>query len=691
MDDNTPRARRRRPGGSRFRRVTAVTAAAAAAALAIAGTAWPARAQGTARLARAPDSATIDGAAAYQRIAGFGVSEGFGQAEAIRHASSAVQRQALSDLYSTTSGAGLTILRNEISADPGSTIEPTAPSSPSAPPTYVPLSSVNDDQGQLWLAKKIKAEYGVTNVFADAWSAPPFMKTNGRTDEGGAVCGVSGAVCSSGNWVQAYANYLEHYAADYAAAGVPLSYIGPENEANLSTSYDSMQLNPWQTTEILDVLGPAMAGSRLPTKVECCAAEGWGLAQWYLAAIDADPVADAHTAVLTSHGYDYGAPTARLYDWSKPVWESEWSTFDRWDPSWDDSSDASGLTWAQHIFAALDSANVSAFLYWWGSTTRPPTDDNESLIRINGSTVAPSGRLWAFGNFSRFVRPGAVRVGTATSDGDLTLDAFKNTDKTVTVVALNAGKRPDPVSFALDGTGVPDGAAVTPYLTDSSADVAAQATARVSGGAFGYTLPARSLVTFEIPALSSSAGNNVTAATPGSRCGQRRRPSTGGGLALAGAARRRPGCEYRGHEHRHRRARARQLRRCRRGRQGRGRRRAVRRGRAGDRGGPEGDRRARRRRRAALRGVHRVRRPRHPAHPGAAAGAAAALPGPVARGRVRPRGRGRGGAGDDAAAAVHAGDRADRRPAGGGARLRGDAERGDHPGCPRVRVPRLLR
>ncbi len=32
------------------------------------------------------------------------------------------------------------------------------------------------------------------------------------------------------------------YAADYAAAGVPLSYIGPENEANLAPSYDGMQL-----------------------------------------------------------------------------------------------------------------------------------------------------------------------------------------------------------------------------------------------------------------------------------------------------------------------------------------------------------------------------------------------------------------------------------------------------------------
>ena len=154
-------------------------------------------------------------------------------------------------------GAGLTILRNEISADSGYTIEPTAPSSPTATPTYASLASISNDQGQLSLAQAIKSAYGVTNVFADAWSAPPFMKVNNSVDNGGALCGVPGATCSSGDWRQAYANYLKQYAADYAAAGVPLTYIGPENEANFAPcNYDGMTLTPSQTANFLDVLGP---------------------------------------------------------------------------------------------------------------------------------------------------------------------------------------------------------------------------------------------------------------------------------------------------------------------------------------------------------------------------------------------------------------------------------------------------
>ena len=380
--------------------------------------------------ALAADTASINGATTFQTITGFGASEGFGQASTVMDASSSVQQQVLKYLYSTSGGAGLTILRNEISADSGDTIEPSAPSSPTATPTYVPLSSIGDDQGQLWFAQQIKADDGVTNVFADAWSAPAFMKTSDSTDNGGAVCGLSGASCASGSWVQAYANYLKQYAADYAAAGDPLTYLGPENEANLSTSYDSMQLSPAQTASVLDALGPTMASSGLSTRVECCATEGWNYAQQYAAAIEADPTASADTAVFTSHGYTE-APTTPLSGWSKPAWETEWSTFDSWDPAWDDSSDASGLTWAQHIFAGLDSSNLSAFLYWWGSTTPSANGDNEGLVEINGSTVTPSGRLWAFGNFSDFVRPGAVRIGTSTSDGNLTFDAFKNTNGTV--------------------------------------------------------------------------------------------------------------------------------------------------------------------------------------------------------------------------------------------------------------------
>jgi len=464
--------------------------------------------------ALAAGTASINGGTTYQTITGFGASEAFGEAATVMSASSTVQSQVLNLLYGTSGGAGLTILRNEISADSGSTIEPNSPGSPSAAPSYLSLASINQDAGQLWFAQQIKARFGVTNVFADAWSAPAFMKTNGSAINGGAVCGSPGATCASGDWRQAYANYLKQYAADYSAAGDPLTYVGPENEANLSTSYDSMQMSPAQTANFLDVLGPTMAGTG--TQVECCATEGWDYAQQYAAAIEADSTANADTPVFTSHGYT-SAPTSALSGWSKPAWETEWSTFESWDPAWDDGTDASGLTWAQHIFAGLDQANLSAFLYWWGSTTPSENGDNEGLLEINGSTVIPAGRLWAFANFSDFVRPGAVRIGATTSDGNLTLDAFKNANGNLAIVALNTGSSSDTDTFSLANTGISNGAVVTPYLTNSSSDAAAQATTTVSGGSFTATLPARSLVTYVIPSSSVSTGNTVTVTNPGSR------------------------------------------------------------------------------------------------------------------------------------------------------------------------------
>jgi O-glycosyl hydrolase len=260
-----------------------------------------------------------------------------------------------------------------------------------------------------------------------------------------------------------------------------------------------MLLTPAQTANFLDVLGPTLARSGLRTKVECCATEGWDYAQQYAAAIEADPVANSYTPLFTSHGYTE-APASPLAGWAKPAWETEWSTFETWDPAWDDGTDASGLTWAQHIYTGLTVANLSAFLYWWGSTTPSENGDNEGLLQINGSTVTPSGRLWAFANYSRFVRPGAVRIGASSPDSGIELTAFKNTDGSVAIVALNTATSAVAVPFAVRGTGLRNRTVATPYLTDTSHDTAAQPAITVAGGNFRATVPARSLVTYDIPA-----------------------------------------------------------------------------------------------------------------------------------------------------------------------------------------------
>jgi O-glycosyl hydrolase len=471
---------------------------APAAVLALAVPLTTAATSAGAHASAATSAVVINGATRYQRIAGFGASEAFGQAEVIQNAPTATQQQALNLLYSKSGGAGLTILRNEISADPGTTIEPSAPASPAATPAYLPLTSISDDQGQLWLTQTIKKEYGVTDVFADAWSAPAFMKTNDSADNGGTLCGVPGATCSSGDWQQAYADYLRQYAADYAAAGDPLSYVGPENEANIGPDYDSMIMSPEQTASFLQFLGPTMARSGLPTRAECCATEGWDYAQQYAAAIESDPLANADTPLFTSHGYTE-APASPLAGWSKPVWETEWSTFQAWDPAWDDGTTASGFTWAQNIYAGLTTANLNAFLYWWGSSTPTSNGDNESLIQVNGTTVSPSGRLWAFANYSRFVRPGAIRIGSSASDGSLEVTAFRNVNGSVAIVVLNAAATPQTTAFSVRNTRA-GGALVTPYLTDAAHGTAAQPRIPLWNGAFTATLPARSLVTYDIPA-----------------------------------------------------------------------------------------------------------------------------------------------------------------------------------------------
>ena len=70
---------------------------------------------------------------------------------------------------------------------------------------------------------------------------------------------------------------------------------------------------------------------------------------------------------------------------------------------------------------------------------------------LHENRVRDSKLMWTMGNFSRFVRPGAVRLdveGTMEIDG-LMLSAYKNTDGTLAIVAINYSKDNRPISIDL--------------------------------------------------------------------------------------------------------------------------------------------------------------------------------------------------------------------------------------------------
>ncbi|GEC03577.1 xylanase [Streptomyces spinoverrucosus] len=435
--------------------------------------------------ARAATTATINGSTVLQPIDGFGFSEHFGRADIMRGSQGLPahkQREVLDLLLSKTTGAGLSILR--LGIDSG--IQPTDPGGPNATPKYV---WDRNDKGQVWLAQQARA-YGVNRFYADAWTAPGYMKTNGTDANGGTLCGLSGATCASGDWRKAYANYLVQWAKFYGQEGIRITDLGFVNEPDWTATYDSMRLSPAQTVEFTKVFGPiAKAAGH---KVVCCDSFGWSQQKNYSRAIEAD--ATARNLVATHAGHTYASPVDGPLPTGKRSWMSEWAPDGTtWNENWDDGSGYDGFTVASALHDALTKGNVNAYIYWYGASV----GTTRGLIQLDGADYRTSKRLYAMTNYSRFIQPGANRIGATTPEASLKLSAYRNADGSVTVVALNTATSAQQVSFSLRNTGFTTGTA-TPYLTNSSHSTARQAAIPVRSGVLSVTIPARSLVTYQI-------------------------------------------------------------------------------------------------------------------------------------------------------------------------------------------------
>jgi O-glycosyl hydrolase len=152
---------------------------------------------GTASLEiRQSQRVTVDSSKKYQTIDGFGFSGAFQRANLVVNLQGSKQREVLDLLFNTTTGAGFSILRNGIGSTPNSnndfmnTILPKCPGKPAdVTINYSGYVWDGKDSGQLFLSQRAQ-EYGVKTFYANGWSAPGCMKTNGQDSNGGTLCGV---------------------------------------------------------------------------------------------------------------------------------------------------------------------------------------------------------------------------------------------------------------------------------------------------------------------------------------------------------------------------------------------------------------------------------------------------------------------------------------------------------------------
>lgn len=106
---------------------------------------------------QATTAITINVNQTFQSIDGFGISEAFQRANGIYNLTEPKRTEVLDYLFNTTTGAGLTIVRNGVGSSPNSsqdwmnTILPVGPSTPDGTPNYV---WDGKDSGQLWLSQQ---------------------------------------------------------------------------------------------------------------------------------------------------------------------------------------------------------------------------------------------------------------------------------------------------------------------------------------------------------------------------------------------------------------------------------------------------------------------------------------------------------------------------------------------------------
>jgi glucuronoarabinoxylan endo-1,4-beta-xylanase len=422
----------------------------------------------------------VDPSTPHQAIDGFGASDAFSPSGALNPAEAQL-------LFDPVNGIGLSILRIGMDVD-GS-----------------PLGSATLADVQL------AASYGAM-VWAAPWSPPANEKDNNNVDNGGHLCAEAGQASCTDGYYDAWANVLAAFPAlVQAQTGVSLYGISAQNEPDFAATYVSCLFTGTQMVEFVKVLGPKLAALNPPVKLITAEPASWGRL-WlgaedcsgtnnYGTCIHADPAAEAAVDVFATHQYDFTPITPPSWV-TKHVWETEVSGLPGNAQKGPSVDIANGLAVAGWVYDAILTGGVSAWHYWW-LVSKAANNDNEGLLFPAGTGPggvgdfnSPPKRLYTVGNFSKFVRPGYQRIDIAgTQPAGVRIVAFDNpADGTTVIVAMNNNTTSTAASFFVNGTAVP--AAVTPWVTSASANLAPGAAIPVSGARFAAVLAPQSVTTF---------------------------------------------------------------------------------------------------------------------------------------------------------------------------------------------------
>ncbi len=283
-------------------------------------------------------------------------------------------------------------------------------------------------------------------VMISPWSAPAWMKTTGSLIKGQL----------KPEFYPTFANYLAKTVEEFRAAGVPVSMLTVQNEPNFEPdSYPGMRVNSLDRAIIVGrYVGPTFAKRGLKTEI-LDYDHNWNHPEMPWAVLS-DPVARQYVAGVAWHCYEGNvAAQSQVHDAfpDKETWFTECSS-GGWSPKF---SESLGSMTDKLIIGGAN--NWSRGVLLWNLALDPQhgphkggCGDCRGVITIDPASGAITRNVeyYVLGHASRFVLPGAYRVGTTQRSEGVEAAAFLNTDgRRVAIIHRTSGG--GPATIALDG------------------------------------------------------------------------------------------------------------------------------------------------------------------------------------------------------------------------------------------------
>ena len=303
----------------------------------------------------------------------------------------------------------------------------------------------HDRQFRIPFTKKaIAAAGGRLTMYASPWSPPAFMKTNNNMLQGGKL---------KPEYAQPWANYYAKFIKAYEKEGIPIWGLTIQNEPMAKQRWESCIYTAEEERDFLkNHLGPTLEKEGLGNKNIIVWDHNRDLLYHRASVVLNDPEAAKYVWGVGFHWYEDWKDGIPMFNAVKTVHEAypdknlifTEGCNERYDVNRILNEDPKlAERYGKSMINDFNNGTV-AWTDWnilLDETGGPNHVGNLCFSPVHGDTntgeLTFTNSYYYIGHFSKFIRPGAKRIISASSANHLLSTAFLNTDGSIVIVAMN--------------------------------------------------------------------------------------------------------------------------------------------------------------------------------------------------------------------------------------------------------------